>query len=252
MAIKKTPHACLSLRGKQVENGITISNNRIPFNPRWGMLRHDPGILGSSTTDDGSIEKAYIAIIGEVPVLFPCEEIPQKELVLVEQYSPGLGNKRSPSFHVELGPEVRTLSRASTSGGSGKECWILVSAPLGWAENIAGQFIDQRGYPGQTISYRPSSEAKKWEEKEDIPESLLLAFKGDTNRIKKFMEKVNALPVELLDDHILYECGRERRRNYLLRISGDPDFFMGADPNSVARFVADACHKSVSAKRRGT
>ncbi|MFZ3054874.1 MAG: hypothetical protein WA091_02745 [Minisyncoccales bacterium] len=202
------------------------------------MLRHDPGVLGVSSTD-GKLEKAYIVILEETPVLYPCEEAPQKELVLVEQYYPGTGNKRSPSFHVEFGPEVRILSSASTSGGSGGESWTLVSAPLGWAENIAEQFIDQRDYLDQTISYRPG--VKKWEGKEDFSESLLLAFKGDTDRIKKFMEKVKTLPIELLDTHILYGCGRDRRREHLVRISGDPDFFMGADPNSVACVVADAC-----------
>ena len=237
MVVKKTSHVCLSLRGNRVETGITIRGNRVPFRPHWGMLRHDPGVLGVSSTD-GKLEKAYIAIIGKTPVLSPCEESPQKELVLVEQYYPGTGNKRSPSFHVEFGPEVRILSSASTSGGSGGEEWVLISAPIGWAENIAGRFIDQRDYLNQTMSYRPG--AKKWEGKEEFPESLLLAFSGDTEHINKFMGKVKALPIELVDTHILYECGRNKFRAHLIKISGDPDFFMGADPNSVAGFVVES------------
>jgi len=165
------PHFCLTLRGNQAEEGITISNNRIPFAPRWGMLRHDPGVLGVSSVKEGRLKMAYIAIVGETPVLYPSEETsPQRELVLVQEYSPGVGSKRSPSFHVEFGEEVRVLSSVTTWGGSGKEKWTLISAPIGWAANIAGQFIDQRGYPGQTISYCP--EAKKGEEELSLIEGF--------------------------------------------------------------------------------
>jgi hypothetical protein len=152
----KTIHIALTLRGDRVENGILVSNGQIPFNPRWGMTRHNTGLLASTPSPDGNLDKVHVAIVDEGIVLVPCEATPQKELVLIQQYTPGAGGKRWPSFYVKVGPEVRPLSSASTSGGSGGETWVLVSAPLGWAENIAAQFMNERDYGAQTISYKPS------------------------------------------------------------------------------------------------
>jgi hypothetical protein len=165
MAIK-TSHLALTLRGNSVANGIAVSDGQVPFSPHWGMTRHNTGLLASTPAPDGDLNKVHVAIVEEGVVLVPCEETPQKELVLVQQYTPGCGGKRWPSFHVEFGPEARKLSEASTSGGSGSEHWVLVSAPLGWAENIAGQFFNERDACEQTISYKPDEEksGKKDEE----------------------------------------------------------------------------------------
>ena len=46
----------------------------------------------------------------------------------------------------------------------GGEILGKVAAPLGWAENIASQFVDERDYGGQTISYKPDISGE--EEKE--------------------------------------------------------------------------------------
>ena len=159
--VVKTSHIALTLRGNWVEEGIKIQDHQIPFRPGSGMVRHDPGMLACSPAPDGNVKKVHVAVVEEGVVLVPCEEIPQKELVLVQQYSPGCGAKRWPSFWVEFGPEVRQLSSAYTSGGSGGATWVLVSAPLGWAANIAKQFINERDQPGQTISYRPEIEKSK-------------------------------------------------------------------------------------------
>lgn len=151
----KTSHIALTLRGDSVEKGIAVSGGQIPFGPKSGMLRGNPGLLAATSAPNGNVEKVHVAVTKYGAVLVPCEQVPQKELVLVQQYSNGCGGKRWPSFHVEFGPEVRQLSEAGTSCGSGGERWVLVSAQLGWAENIAAQFIDERDIGGQVISYRP-------------------------------------------------------------------------------------------------
>lgn len=157
----KTTHIALTLRGDSVENGILVRDGQVPFGPSSGMTRGNTGLLASTPAPDGNLNKVHVAIVDEAVVLVPCEDIPQKELVLVQQYSPGSGGKRWPSFYVEFGPEVRQLSNASTSGGSGGETWVLVSAPIGWAENIASQFVNERDYGGQTISYKPGNAGKR-------------------------------------------------------------------------------------------
>lgn len=155
MAVK-TAHASLTLRGNSVTKGIMVSNGQVPFSPHSGMMRHNSGLLAtSSSVSDGNLDTVNVAIMKHGVVLVPCEDEPQRELVLVQQYSPGCGGKRWPSFSVELGPEIRKLSEAFTSGGSGGETWVLVSAKLGWAANIAAQFINERDCGGQTITYRP-------------------------------------------------------------------------------------------------
>lgn len=153
-------HVALTLRGRSVSNGIPVSNGRVPFTPRWGMTRRGPRLLAATPAPDGNLDKVRVAITGNGVVLVPCEGKPQKELVLVQEYSPGVGAGRWPSFSVVFGPEVRILSEASTSGGSGAETWTLVSAPLGWSRNIACQFIDEKNQPGQTISYNPGRRRK--------------------------------------------------------------------------------------------
>jgi hypothetical protein len=155
--------------------GISVKAGQIPFEPRWGMTRHSAGLLAAVTAPDGKVEKVHVAILEEGPVLVPCEEVPQRELVLVQTYSTGSGAKRWPGFDVEFGPEVRQLSTASTSSGSGGETWVLVSAPLGWAQNIASQFIDERDAPGQTISFKPELNSGKIEADESGSAADLVA-----------------------------------------------------------------------------
>ncbi len=162
MAVR-TSHIALTLRGDRVEEGIEIDNHQIPFRPGSGMVRHDPGMLACASTFDGKLEKVHVAIVEEGVVLVPCEENPQRELVLVQQYSPGCGAKRWPGFGVNFGPEVRQLSSFCTSGGSGGAIWVLVSAPLGYAANIASQFINERDQSGQIISYKPELDSDKEE-----------------------------------------------------------------------------------------
>ena len=147
----KTTHVSITLRGDRVENGIEVSNNQIPFRPTSGMVRHNPGLLASTPAPDGRLDKVHVAIAAHGVVLVPCQGEPQRELVLVQQYSPGCGAKSWPSFGVEFGSEVRQLSEVFTKKGSGSECWTLVSAPLGWAANIAAQFVNRKGERRQVI-----------------------------------------------------------------------------------------------------
>lgn len=167
----KTTHIALTLRGDCVREGIHVSGGQVPFSPHSGMTRHNTGLLASTPAPDGSLDKIHVAVTEHGVVLVPCEETPQKELVLVQQYSPGSGGKRWPSFHVEFGPEVRQLSSASTSGGSGGETWVLVSAPLGWAQNIAAQFVKERDYGGQTISYKSDFNPREQELERQLAEA---------------------------------------------------------------------------------
>lgn len=72
----------------------------------------------------------------------------------------------------------------------------------------------------------------------DLPGGLKEIF-GSLAQAVVFWEKVKKLQGHQLDDHILYGCGRNRRCAHLVEVSGDPDFFCGADPNKVAVYVAD-------------
>ena len=172
MAVK-TPHRALTLRGDCITEGIVIADGQIKFSPRWGITRRDPGLLGGSSLQNGDLHTAYVAVIEAGIALISCEESesPRKELVLVQQYSPGSGAKRWPSFSVEFGHEARILSEAHTGGGSGGETWTLVSAPLGWAENIAGQFVDGRDEGSQTIAYRPGFDPKREATERELAEA---------------------------------------------------------------------------------
>ncbi len=70
-----------------------------------------------------------------------------------------------------------------------------------------------------------------------IPEHLLSAFGGNKATTLAFMQKVAKLPTMALDRHLI-GCGRDRRRRHLIEVSGDEEFFLGADPNNVSWYVA--------------
>lgn len=240
----KTTHIALTLRGDHVEDGIEVDGVQIPFTPEWGMTRETSPLLAAASYG-GTLDTVQVAIATHGPVLAPCEGTPQRELVLVQQYKTGSGAKRWPSFYVETGSEVRKLSEAATSGGSGQETWELVSAPLGWAQNIASQFINERDYGSQIISYKPGNSGKK---ESDLPSELLTAFRGDEEATRLFMTRVNDLPTSRLDSHIIHNCGRRRVKAHLEDVSGDPDFFMDADPNRVVGYVAQVHYPSSNPK----
>jgi HrpA-like RNA helicase len=78
-------------------------------------------------------------------------------------------------------------------------------------------------------------------EAEALPQELLKAF-ADNHAVRQFMKKVDDLlrdHLNELDTHVVFSCGRERVREHLVGVSGDSDFFMGADPNDVKRYVAE-------------
>ena len=71
-----------------------------------------------------------------------------------------------------------------------------------------------------------------------LPESLFNAFNGDEERIKEFMAKVAKLDAKKLDDHE-FSCGRARKEAEVIRVSGDSDFFLGADPLEVCGYIEE-------------
>lgn len=153
--MNKTIHQCLTLRGEKVKEGIKVEGGRIPFNPRWGMTRHSPNLLGATPASDGMLSYIHVATTEHGPVIISCEGEPDRELVLVKEYRTGSGAKRFPNFTVEFGEGVKVLSEARTAGGSGYGCWSLVSAPLEWADNIAAQFENERDVRSRKISFNP-------------------------------------------------------------------------------------------------
>ena len=228
--MKKTTFRCLTLRG-EVSGGIAVREGRVFFSPRWGMVRHSPGLLAATTAGDDSVQTVHALKTSTGIVIAPCEGEPERELVLVQQYSPGVGAKKSPSFKVEFSEGVTVLAEESTGGGSGYEAWSLVSAPLGWAANISAQWMSplHTGGPVKFGELRTS----------DLPSELLGAFRGDEQKVREFMGRVEKLPP--VDDHIVDVCGRAALRGHLVHLSGDAEFFLGADPNTVRSYVQSVC-----------
>ena len=94
--------------------------------------------------------------------------------------------------------------------------------------------------PGTETEIPPFETAREKAAKESgLPEQLYHAFGGDTERVKAFMEKVAKLDVSKLDEHEM-SCGRARKSAEVIRISGDPDFFLGADPLEVCWYITEA------------
>lgn len=155
-----TCYILLRLCGNVVEP-IGCPAMGIIFAPSEGMLRRCGKLFLVAVSEipvGASIGVQLVPVPGSdqsQPVAVLSENQPERELVLVQEYSPGCGAKRWPAFRVEFGSEVRILRQDQTGGGSGSERWTLVSAPLGWAANIAAQFRNERDIGSQTIAYRP-------------------------------------------------------------------------------------------------
>lgn len=102
-----------------------------------------------------AVERVGIAEDGTpiiVPTSAPADE--DRELVLVREYSPGVGHKRFPSFHIdwESFANVRRLITAVRTRGSGSDEYTLCIAPAGWAHNVAQQFLNVRDVTSQVIT----------------------------------------------------------------------------------------------------
>ena len=83
-----------------------------------------------------------------------------------------------------------------------------------------------------------------------VDREVLEGERGDEETTRKFMDKVAALPSDRLDDHIVQNCGRARVKTHLEEISEDPEFFMGADPNRVASYIATVHFSKKSGSRQ--
>lgn len=108
-------------------------------------------------------------------------------------------------------------------------------------EELKSWIAKARKNCAQVESAYAEIQRRRDERKVQIPERLLekKAFDGDEDLAHEFMLKVMALPTELLDEHIVCSCGREKVRHHLIEVSGDQDFFLHADPNAVRFYVAD-------------
>lgn len=143
-----------TLSGNSVSAGIKMSDGKFSFS--GGPSRLDQ-ILCYGT--DKTISDYLTVNIGSKDHLWflrPSSETPSEEmeLVLVHEYAPGSGSKRWPGFWVNF-DNLQTLTTDFRRSGSGSDTYSLVIAPIGWAENIASQFINERDYGSQTISYDP-------------------------------------------------------------------------------------------------
>jgi len=227
-----------SLRGNDVGDGIRMSGGKFNCScfDRTEVLCYgaDPSVEEYRKVNVGKQGKQVFLRVSDA------EPVSDQELVLVHEYAPGSGGKRWPSFWIdwENAGSVEKLASISRGKGSGADTWTLVIAPAGWAKNIASQFVNERDYGGQTISYKPGNTGKGKKES-GLPQELLIAFRGDEEMTRKFVAKVAALPSDRLDDHVVHNCGRARVKAHLEEVSDDPDFFMGADPNRVVGYVAE-------------
>jgi len=86
----------------------------------------------------------------------------------------------------------------------------------------------------------PSFKTRRQEvaEASGLPEELFHAFSGDEDRVRQFMENVRNLDGNRLDAHEM-SCGRDRKRAEVIRVSKDPEFFLGADPKVVCDYIEE-------------
>ncbi len=136
----------------------------------------------------------------------------------------------------------------------------LLDPSKGWAEGnivvvgISGAILSVKhssgmhgGYYGVSVAVIPGTETaippfetarEKAATESGLPKDLFRAFNGNEEKIREFMAKVARLDATKLDDHE-FSCGRARKEAEVIRVSGDPEFFLGADPLEVCGYIAE-------------
>jgi len=93
--------------------------------------------------------------------------------------------------------------------------------------------------PGTETAIPPFETAQEKAAKESgVPEELFLAFNGNEEKAKEFMAKVAKLDTRRLNENEM-SCGRARKQAEVIRVSRDPDFFLGADPLKVCGYIEE-------------
>jgi len=148
-----------TLRGNSVSVGIVLANGKLVF---FDGEKNNLLAVGLDVLQEFYEVVRVGQDAGGTLILSPVEEKPEDErcLVLVQEYSPGVGAKRWPWFGVDwenAGP-IKILAKARRTKGSGSDCWSLIIAPMDWPKNIASQFKNIRDIGGQDIAYLPKEE----------------------------------------------------------------------------------------------
>lgn len=167
------------LSGDKVSEGVSLDENaqlaRHLFN-RKGLLAHGLNASAGQEITEARFGYDMHRELVIAPANGPVEE--DRVAVLAHEYSPGSGAKRWPSFEIDWNNSgsVEKLETVSRSKGSGSDCWTLVVAPVGWAENIAGQFVNRRDYGDQLIAYRPADDIGRNSLQKDLAEGVNCAM----------------------------------------------------------------------------
>jgi hypothetical protein len=155
----------------------------------------------------------------------------------------GDGYWESPKRIHGYAAEIRKIDPA----GSWAEGNIAVVGISGTVLSVKHSSGMHGGYYGVSVAVIPGTEteipafqtARETAAKgSGLPESLFDAFNGDEERVKEFMAKVARLDASKLNEHE-FSCGRARKEAEVIRVSGDPDFFLGADPLSVCGYITE-------------
>lgn len=121
---------------------------------------------------------------------------------------------------------------------------VGISGTVLSAESSSGM---HGGYRAVTVAVIPGTETEippfmtareKAAKASGLPEDLYHAFGGDEGRVREYMAKVEKLDAKKLDAHE-FSCGRARKRAEVISVSGDKDFFLGADPLSVCGYIEE-------------
>lgn len=165
------------------------------------------------------------------------------------------------SFGSPTNASIRSGYWESPKSVPGYAAEIRKLDPIGsWAEGnievvgISGTVLSVKhssgmhgGYYAVSVAVIPGTETEipafqtareKAAKESGLPEYLFHAFNGDEGRIKEFMAKVAKLDASKLDGHE-FSCGRARKTAEVIRVSGDEDFFLGADPLEVCGYIDD-------------
>jgi hypothetical protein len=130
-------YQCYTLRGTEKSPGIGARHGKVLFEPRWGFIR-DVRYVAYVIGDAATLDVVDVWSTPHGVVLRPSTSAPTGDLVLVQNYTPGCGMKKYPSYWLAESQYegVTVLTRIETNKGSGREEWVLVAGPKGWPSSL--------------------------------------------------------------------------------------------------------------------
>lgn len=232
------PGVCTVLSSSYTKNGKWSNTTyQLSYNPEYSPKElRQSWDMGRFVDDVTSIQTMAAAL--------QCEEVQEEVLVaFIQEHLSGawdnyqrlqVANAETAGWTEESFSGVLLISGERWNGESQEG--VIKAMPEGGGRGYLVRIapgVEYRITTEQTLRDEASARAAK---EAGLPEQLMVIFGGNEEDVRTFMDNVYSLNPDHVSEHEI-TCGRARVRSELEYVSGNENFFCGADPNDVKHFI---------------